>query len=102
MTNEQKFDEALARRIATEIGDDFDQAFDNKTAWVRAGGGDPYRDANLPFKTDYLCAARATKAMVLAMEAARTPAPAHSTPCGLCDPCLDCFAIPDHTAKDDK
>jgi hypothetical protein len=47
----------IARAIAQELGDDFDKAHPDKSAWIADRGGDPFRDINLPFKHDYMAAA---------------------------------------------
>jgi hypothetical protein len=47
----------LAKVIASELGDDFDQALADKSEWIRQRGGEPFRDVNMPFKHDYLAAA---------------------------------------------
>lgn len=52
----------IARIIASELGDDLDAAFENKSAWVQARGGEPFRDVNMPYKSDYMNAALAVRA----------------------------------------
>lgn len=54
-----KMVEMLARNIASALGDDFDAAFDHKAQWVQSRGGTPFRDVNMPFKSDYIEAAQA-------------------------------------------
>lgn len=56
--------ERAAREIAEELGDDFDLAFQGKSEWNAARGGDPFRDINMPFKHDYLNAAQAVIALL--------------------------------------
>lgn len=53
--------ERLARVIASELGDDFDSAFENKAAWIdgRSERGGRFRDVNEPTQADYIDAARA-------------------------------------------
>lgn len=59
--------EQAARRIATEMGDDFDHAFASKHEWTRDRGerGGRFRDINEPFQSYYLDAARAVIALVV-------------------------------------
>lgn len=64
-----KMVEMLARNIASALGDDFDAAFDHKSEWVQSRGGTPFRDINMPFKSDYIDAAQA------ALRAMETPTP---------------------------
>jgi hypothetical protein len=47
----------IAVAIAAELGDDFDAAPYSKAEWIKARGGDPFRDVSLPFQCDYLAAA---------------------------------------------
>lgn len=54
-----KMVEMLARNISSALGDDFDAAFDHKAQWVQSRGGTPFRDVNMPFKSDYIEAAQA-------------------------------------------
>lgn len=62
--------EIMARSIAAALGDDFDRAFNNKSEWNAARGGEPFRDINLPYKGDYIDAATAAlKAMRVPTEA---------------------------------
>lgn len=61
---EDRLPEQVARAIAQELGDDFDSAFENKQEWTRERGGEPFRDVNMPFKPDYLEAARLAIVMV--------------------------------------
>lgn len=53
--------ERVARLIAGQLGDDFDDAFKNKGQWTdeRGFSGNRFRDVNEPFQSDYLDAARA-------------------------------------------
>lgn len=53
--------ERVARAIADEIGDGFDNAHRDKPAWIDARGDKAgrYRDVNEPYQVDYLAAARA-------------------------------------------
>lgn len=46
--------EALARVLASALGDDFNLAFESKRDWTAARGGNPFRDINMPYKGDYL------------------------------------------------
>jgi len=64
--------EELARIIASELGDDYDNAFSSKIGWVAARGesGGRYRDVNEPFKGDYDAAARAILPIIQRREAA--------------------------------
>lgn len=53
--------EEIARVIAEELYDDFDNAFASKTEWAQARGekGGRFRDINEPMQGDYLDAADA-------------------------------------------
>lgn len=64
--------EQAARALADAMGDNFDHAFDNKSAYNLARGesGGRYRDINEPFKYDYLDGAKAV------MQALYEPTPA--------------------------
>lgn len=64
--------ERVARRIASELGDDFDHAFAGKAEWIAARGqkGGRYRDVNEPYRDEYLDAARGALE-----EAALSPTP---------------------------
>ena len=51
----------VAKAIARANGDEFANAFANKTRWIAKRGmsGGRFRDANEPFQSDYLAMARA-------------------------------------------
>jgi len=53
--------EAVARIIASAMGDNFADAFKNKPRWIAKRGmsGGRFRDINEPFQSDYLDAADA-------------------------------------------
>lgn len=53
--------ERVARSVAAAWGDDFDQAFANKTAWAASHGerGGRFRDINEPTQADFLEIAQA-------------------------------------------
>jgi hypothetical protein len=71
MTEQEKI-EAVARAIARANGDEFADAFTNKTRWnaKRGMSGGRYRDINEPFQSDYLNMASA------AIAALPAPSPA--------------------------
>lgn len=48
--------EAVAKKIARANGDEFANAFANKTRWIAKRGmsGGRFRDVNEPFQQDYL------------------------------------------------
>ncbi|APL94125.1 hypothetical protein [Sphingobium indicum] len=62
--------EKVARLIAEELGDNYDSAFENKSEWTQSRGGEPFRNINMPYKGEYLEAARAV------LKALREPTPA--------------------------
>lgn len=64
MTAEDRI--ALAKAIASALGDNFADAFKNKERWVakRGQSGGRFRDVNEPFQCDYLDAADAAFAHV--------------------------------------
>lgn len=53
--------EAIAKIIASNLGDNFADAFTSKTRWIAKRGmsGGRFRDVNEPFRSDYLAAAEA-------------------------------------------
>lgn len=53
--------EKAARALAAAMGYDFDAAFDDKSAWIKARGdnGRGFVDINEPFKCDFVDGARA-------------------------------------------
>lgn len=55
--------EALARVIASAMGDNYADAFKNKERWIAKRGmsGGRFRDINEPFQSDYLAAAEAAR-----------------------------------------
>lgn len=67
MTEAQRV--ALAKVIASALGDNFADAFKNKERWVakRGQSGGRFRDVNEPFQCDYLDAADAAFAEVRAL-----------------------------------
>ncbi len=69
MTPEQV--EAVARAIANANGDEFANAFANKSRWIAKRGmsGGRFRDCNEPFQSDYLDMARAAIAAMPKPEA---------------------------------
>lgn len=58
--------EAVARTIASAMGDNFSDAFKNKERWIAKRGmsGGRFRDVNEPFQADYLYAADAVIALL--------------------------------------
>lgn len=62
--------EAVARAIANANGDEFANAFTNKTRWIAKRGmsGGRFRDCNEPFQWDYLDMARAAIAAMPKVE----------------------------------
>ena len=63
--------EALAKIIASALGDNFADAFKNKQRWIAKRGmsGGRFRDINEPFQHDYLDAADAVLAFLSPPEA---------------------------------
>lgn len=63
--------ERVARAIAIQLGDGFDQPFMRKSDWIKNRGesGERFRDINEPYQVDYIEAARAE------IEAMREPTP---------------------------
>lgn len=59
----------VAKIIANAMGDNFADAFANKTRWIAKRGmsGGRFRDVNEPFQSDYLAAADAAFAAVLSL-----------------------------------
>lgn len=53
--------EQAAHALAAAMGYDFDAAFDDKAAWIKAHGdnGSGFVDVNEPFKCDFVDGARA-------------------------------------------
>ena len=58
--------EALAKIIASAMGDNYADAFKNKQRWIakRGESGGRFRDVNEPFQSDYLDAADAAIAFL--------------------------------------
>ena len=58
--------EALAKVIASAMGDNYADAFKNKQRWIakRGESGGRFRDINEPFQHDYLDAADAVIAFL--------------------------------------
>ena len=58
--------EALAKIIASAMGDNYADAFKNKERWIakRGQSGGRFRDVNEPFQSDYLDAADAAIAFL--------------------------------------
>ena len=73
--------ERVARIIADQVGDGFDNAHRNKPHWVETRGesGGRFRDVNEPRQNDYLDAARA------AIAALREPSDAMIEAGEMCD-----------------
>lgn len=59
--------ERIARAIAEANGDNFSNAFKNKSRWIakRGESGGRFRDVNEPFQSDYLDMARAALTAML-------------------------------------
>lgn len=72
MADEQLI-EAMARDIAKANGDNFADAFKNKTRWIAKRGvsAGRFRDVNEPFQSDYLDMARAAHTIAKAHWEAR-------------------------------
>jgi hypothetical protein len=60
--------EALAKIIASAMGDNYADAFKNKERWIakRGQSGGRFRDVNEPYQSDYLDAADAAIAFLAA------------------------------------
>ena len=65
--NEMEALERIARAIANAMGDNFADAFKNKTRWIakRGKSGGRFRDVNEPMQADYLAAAEAVRALCM-------------------------------------
>jgi hypothetical protein len=65
-TDDRPLREAVARAIADELYDGFDNAFADKAEWIDGRGmkGGRFRDVNEPRQMDYLAAADAAIAVV--------------------------------------